>query len=251
MHRLRRLLWRKFTKVSNSIKQAQTMQKKAKLLKEKWKIEEQLKEDFAAVNNAEEDEAVLRIKENPKAFFSFARGRQTTRSKVGPFMDQVTGQPNSSPDYCCEALQQQYKSVFATPRSQWKVDDLADHFKPEDYILGSLSDIYFSSKDIEKACLQLSASSAAGPDGVPAVLLKTCRKQLSLPLYFLWRGSMDCGVIPAETLLVIVCPIHKGGSRSLPKQYRPVALTSHLIKIFERVLRQALVAHIEQHDLLP
>ena len=58
-------------------------------------------------------------------------------------------------------------------------------------------------------------------------------------------------MIPAETLLVIICPIHKGGSRSLPKQYRPVALTSHIIKVFERVLRQALVDHIDQHDLLP
>ena len=47
---------------------------------------------------------------------------------------------------------------------------------------------------------------------------------------------MDCGTIPAETLLVIICPIHKGGSRSLPKQYRPVALTSHIIKIFERAV---------------
>ena len=58
-------------------------------------------------------------------------------------------------------------------------------------------------------------------------------------------------MIPTETLLVIICPIHKGGSRSLPKQYRPVALTSHLIKIFERVLREALVAHIDLNNLLP
>ena len=62
---------------------------------------------------------------------------------------------------------------------------------------------------------------------------------------------IDCGVIPAETLLVIICPLHKGGSRSLPKQYRPVALTSHIIKFFERVLRKALVCHIEHHGLLP
>ena len=62
---------------------------------------------------------------------------------------------------------------------------------------------------------------------------------------------MESGVIPVETLLVIICPIHKGGSRSLPKQYRPVALTSHLIKVFERVVRLALVKHIDQHNLLP
>ena len=101
------------------------------------------------------------------------------------------------------------------------------------------------------ACRELKPSSSPGPDGVPAVLLKTCRKQLCLPLYHLWRGSLDCGTIPAETLLVIICPVHKGGSRSLPKQYRPVALTSHLIKIFERVMRRALLKHVEENDILP
>ena len=86
---------------------------------------------------------------------------------------------------------------------------------------------------------------AAGPDKVTASLLKTCRKQLSKPLYTLWRASMDTGTIPAELLLVLICPIHKGGSRSVPKNYRPVLLTSHLIKVFERVLRKALVRHID------
>ena len=45
--------------------------------------------------------------------------------------------------------------------------------------------------------------------------------------------------------------MHKGGSRSAPKNYRPVALTSHLIKVFERVVRHALVNHIEHLGLLP
>ena len=62
---------------------------------------------------------------------------------------------------------------------------------------------------------------------------------------------MDTGEIPAELLLVLISPIHKGGSKSVPKNYRPVALTSHLIKIFERVMRRALVKHVEENDILP
>ena len=62
---------------------------------------------------------------------------------------------------------------------------------------------------------------------------------------------MDTGVIPTELLLVLISPIHKGGSKSVPKNYRPVALTSHLIKVFERVLRRALVKHIDDNNILP
>ena len=229
------------------------MHRKAKLLAEKWLLEAQIASDYTASNNIAEDQVVLRMKENPKAFFTFARSRQTTRAKVGPFLDPTSNKPNSSPDYCCKALKDQYDSVFAKPRPAWQVNDFAEHFKVDESSNdnGSLTDVGFSREDIEAACLQLSAHSAAGPDGVPSALLKLCRKPLSLPLFLLWRGSMDCGVIPVETLLVTICPIHKGGSRSVPKQYRPVALTSHLIKVFERVVRLALVAHIEEHNLLP
>ena len=35
------------------------------------------------------------------------------------------------------------------------------------------------------------------------------------------------------------------------ENYRPVALTSHLIKVLERVLRRVLVKHIEDNDIIP
>ena len=41
-----------------------------------------------------------------------------------------------------------------------------------------------------------------------------------------------------------------GGSKAIPKNYRPIALTSHLIKIFEKVIRNKLVSYLEQNNLL-
>ena len=104
---------------------------------------------------------------------------------------------------------------------------------------------------MEIACSELSSSSAAGADGVPASLLKFCRKELRKPLSLLWRASLDQGSIPPDLLLVLVCPVHKGGSRGSAKNYRPMALTSHLTKVFERVVRKALVKHLEKYGLLP
>ena len=69
MHRMRRLLWRRLSKVDSRLKAATTMNKKAKLLQLKWELKKQLADEYMAVNNKEEDNAVLRIKQNPKAFF--------------------------------------------------------------------------------------------------------------------------------------------------------------------------------------
>ena len=61
---------------------------------------------------------------------------------------------------------------------------------------------------------------------------------------------MDKGVIPTDLLLLLICPVHKGGLCSIPKNFRPVALTSHLIKVFERVVRKAIVKHMQENDLM-
>ena len=121
-------------------------------------------------------EVVLWMKEKPEAFFSFARSRQTTRSKVCTFLDQAINQQNSSPDYCCQALQDHYKSVFAQHRPERQVNNMAVHFQVPNNTEGSLTDVRFTNADIEAACLQLSEKSASGPDGVPTILLKLCRK---------------------------------------------------------------------------
>ena len=139
--------------------------------------------------------------------------------------------------------------MFIEPRQEWLVPDVKDFFSENSE--ECLSDINLSQDYILKACVELKANSAAGADGVQAVILKTCRQELKIPLHLLWRSSMDSGIIPADLLLVLVSPVHKGGSRGAAKNYRPVALTSHIVKVFERVVRRSLVTHLERKGFLP
>ena len=250
INRMRKTIWRRHAKVKKEIQGSSSIQKLAKLIQRKNELEEQLSADYAAQNSQEEDQAIFNIKSNPKSFFSFAKSRQKTKSRIGPFLDPASGKLNPDVAFTAEKLRQQYNSAFSTPRPEWTVNDIEHHFSAE-HVDDSLDDVMFEPSDIEKACAELKGSASAGPDGVPACLLKTCRKQLARPLCTLWRASMDTGVIPAELLLVLISPIHKGGSKSVPKNYRPVALTSHLIKVFERVLRRALVKHIDDNNILP
>lgn len=77
-----------------------------------------------------------------------------------------------------------------------------------------------------------------------------CKEELAVPLNILWRKSLDTGIIPDDLKTANVIPIYKGGNRDIPKNYRPIALTSHLIKIFEKVLRRYVVKYLDKYNLL-
>ena len=102
--------------------------------------------------------------------------------------------------------------------------------------------------DIEKAIDQLKPDAAPGPDSIPAILLKKCKKTLSKPIYILWKKSLESGEVPQSLKHGIITPIFKKGSKGDPANYRPVTLTSHLIKVFERVIASKLMDFMETYN---
>ena len=96
---------------------------------------------------------------------------------------------------------------------------------------------------------ELRCNSSAGPDGVPAVLLKKACGSIALPLSLLWNKSMEVGEIPRLYKKGNISPIYKGGNRTLPKNYRPVTLTSHIIKLFEKVIVKKMANFMDENAL--
>ena len=127
-------------------------------------------------------------------------------------------------------LSNQFKNAFSTPAHT--VSGTSDEITPE------TDNLIFDESSIIKAIDEISTNSSPGPDRFPALLLKKCKHELAKPLDLLWRKSTDTGVIPEVLKISNITPIYKGGSRQIPKNYRPVALTSHLIKLFEKILRE-------------
>ena len=97
-----------------------------------------------------------------------------------------------------------------------------------------ITDMEFAEEDLIASIDKLTQTSA-GPDGVPAVFLKRCKTEIAKPLYLIWRRCLDTGVTPNELLVAHVIPIHKGDHKGLPANYKPIALTLHLVKIFQKV----------------
>ncbi|XP_076042238.1 uncharacterized protein LOC143026122 [Oratosquilla oratoria] len=108
-----------------------------------------------------------------------------------------------------------------------------------------LNDIEFTSEDIIEAISELKPISAAGPDNLPAVFLKKCKKVIATLMSIIWRKSLEEGAIPSTLKEGLITPIFKGGSRGMVSNCRPVCLTSHIIKVFERVVWKSIVNFLE------
>ena len=140
-----------------------------------------------------------------------------------------------------EILAEQYSSVFSTPSTN--PPSIEDSYLP-------INNIKISPDEIVEAIDELKASAASGPDGIPAILLKKCKIPLSNALSSLWNKSMETGDIPTSLKSSIIPPSHKGGNKSEAANYRPIALTSHLIKIYEKVIRKRLTSFLDANDCL-
>ena len=111
--------------------------------------------------------------------------------------------------------------------------------------------IIFTHEDIGDQISQLSDWSGPGPDGVPAILLKKARTTVSIMLNNIFQHSFQNSEIPDILKIGFICPILKpNSSREKPAAWRPVSLTSHIIKTFERVIRRKIVAFLEANNLM-
>ena len=187
--------------------------------------------------------AIKHMKKNPKFFYSYVKKSQKTESRIGPLQDEQ-GILKSEPEVKANLLQNQYIKVFSNPDNAKPENEYADKCNAE------ITDIDITIKDVKDAIKDIPAYSAPGPDKLPAMLLKGCADEISEAIVMIWRKSLDCGEIPDTMKLQTIIPLFKKGSKALAENYRPVSLTSHLIKLFERILRKKIIKHIEENTLL-
>ena len=140
VRRMRRTIWRRIAKIKSKILTASSIHNLSSLIQKKRELEEQLGADYSAENIQQEDQAIFNLKSNPKSFFSFARSRQKTKARIGPFLDPTSGKLNPDVAFTAETLRHQYNSVSSMPRSDWIVSDVAEHFS-SDGVEHSLDDI--------------------------------------------------------------------------------------------------------------
>ena len=103
---------------------------------------------------------------------------------------------------------------------------------------------------VEKVIKNLDSSKASGPDCIPVVVLKNCEPELSYTLAKLFNICLKESCFPYCWKVSLVVPVFKNvGERSAAKNYRPVSLLSVASKVFEKLVNNRIVDHLEKCDL--
>ena len=97
---------------------------------------------------------------------------------------------------------------------------------------------------------KLDASKAGGPDEVPARLLKEGASWLAKPLATLLTLSLSQGCLPRDWTSSNITPVFKKGNKHLITNYRPICLTSTVVKLLERLVHCQLTEFLERNNKL-
>ena len=100
---------------------------------------------------------------------------------------------------------------------------------------------------VRKVVMNLDLSKASGPESIPVVVLKNCEPELSYILAELFNKCTKESCFPDCWKVSSVVPVFKNvGERSTAKNYRPVSLLSVVSKVFEKLVNNRIVDHLEK-----
>lgn len=184
------------------------------------------------------DEVQDNISDDPAAFWKFAKlnsrassypsemylkdaTKQTTKEIVDLFADFFEG------NYVEDDQQWLFEDVYNAPDTPQEVD--------------------ITREDIELAIHSLKWKGGVGPDQMSPFFFKKCAEVVALPLWLLWQKTFENGRIPPKVKLSRVVPVFKKGKKTNIENYRVVAISSAILKIFQRASKLQLTTIVEPH----
>lgn len=185
-------------------------------------------------------------KTNPKKFYQYIRSKKTVKDKVGPIKD-VNSRLVSDSKNMAEILNSFFHSVFITEDVS-ALPNVNYMFTRSENEMLKIDEI--TESDIVKHLRKLDPNKSTGADQLSARLLRECQDELLLPLKLLFNKSLQERSVPNLWKCANVTPIFKKGNKCEAGNYRPISLTSVVIKIFEKIIRDKMTSFLENHNLI-
>ena len=204
-------------------------------------MHQELKRIHDEERESEEKNAVKCIKKNPKYFYQFVNSHCAKREAIATLKTE-SGEDIESDKDKADALANQYSSVFSKPANEIPFLDQNNN--------AEINEFQVTEEHLEAAVNQMNPNTSSGPDNFPSILLKHTISTTMKPLLTILRQIIASGHIPKILKSSIICPVYKPGKdRSKPSSYRPICLTSVIMRTFEKIIKSQLVQFFEENQL--
>ncbi len=105
--------------------------------------------------------------------------------------------------------------------------------------------ITVSGDEVQRALKRVNVRKAARPDGITGRVLRSCADQLAGLFTSIFSESLATSVVPTSfKKKSVIIPVPKNNKPSCLNDYRPVALTSIVMKVFERLVKSHICSSI-------
>ena len=134
-----------------------------------------------------------------------------------------------------DILSEQYFNIGQESRRNIDNDDFIEELKAP---IDGCYNIVFSFNEVQEILNKLPLKSGPGPDGLPPHCLKYGGSLVVEAICDIGTSTLEEGLIPEEMKSTWVTPIWKGKDKEDPSDYRPIAITNHIMKVIERIARR-------------
>ena len=231
LKRKKATLWKEYTHSRDDIDHARFCRCRNQLRK----LSRSLREDF-------EHRISKEVKHNPKVFWKYLNPRLKTKSGIEVLKDDQ-GNLTNNDQAKATILNKYFASVFTK-------EDLSTAPPPVPPNKHTVDDLMITEDMVKLKLTQLKSTSSPGPDNIHPKILKEAAHQLAKPLSLIYNKSISTGCLPDNWKLGEIVPIFKKGNRQEPGNYRPVSLTAIPCKVLESLIRDRLMSHLEEGQLL-
>ena len=191
-----------------------------------------------------------RIKTEPKQFYAYVNSKTKTKDRIGPLLDS-TGSLTNDNKVMSEILNKYFASVFTVedlsnmPIAEARVSRKQSEEGPQ-----VLETVLITEEKVYETLKKLKPNKTGGVDGLNSSYILGIAEAIVKPLQIIFNKTLTSGVIPNDWKCANVTAIFKKGSKKKAENYRPVSLTSHICKCFERILTNEIVSQLESNLLI-
>ena len=183
-------------------------------------------------------------KKNPKRLFAYIQSKQARHIGISAITDD-NGVTHTNGESMASTLNAQFCSAFTQDQQVTALPSIQHRAFSK-----VLDNIQFSRDEIGVRLNKLDRYKSPGVDGISSYVLKECSTAFASPLAILFNRSFVEGILPSAWLEANVKPLFKKGSRLDPSNYRPISLTSIVCKVMETIIRDSLLFHLVESQLI-